>query len=65
IEIHDTGLQFSLYPVKPNLETYYLKQEGVLMMRIGDFDWATFNKYNALISKINTMGKTPSKGDFQ
>lgn len=65
IETHDTGLQFSLYPVKPNLEAYYLKQEGVLMMRIGAFDWATFNKYHALISKINTMGKTPSKEDFQ
>lgn len=64
IETHDTGLQFSLYPVKPNLEAYYLKQ-GILMMKIGAFDWATFNKYHALISTINTMGKTPSKEDFR
>ena len=64
IETHYAGLQFSLYPVKPNLEAYYLKQ-GVLMMKIGAFDWATFNKYHALISTINTMGKTPNKEDFQ
>lgn len=64
IETHDNGLQFSLYPVKPNLEAYYLKQ-GILMMRIGAYDWATFNKYHALISTINTMGKTPSKEDFR
>lgn len=63
IETHDTGVQFSLYPVTPNLEAYYLKQ-GILMMRIGSYDWATFDKYHAMISKINTMGKTPSKEDF-
>ncbi|MBP1736127.1 MAG: hypothetical protein H6Q60_8 [Oscillospiraceae bacterium] len=43
-EFH-SGVQFSLYTVERNIESYYLGY-GFLPMRIGSYDWYAYSKYN-------------------
>lgn len=50
IESPEPELRFSLYPTDPTLETYYL-QYRYLIMKIGPFDWATYNRFESQISK--------------
>lgn len=50
IESPEPEIRFSLYPVKPSIEKYYL-QQSFLIMSIGAFDWKTYNKYESQISK--------------
>lgn len=50
IESPEPELRFSLYPTAPTLEAYYLKYR-YLIMKIGPFDWATYNRFESQISK--------------
>lgn len=50
IESPEPELRFSLYPTTPTLEAYYL-QHRYLLMKIGPFDWATYNRFESQISK--------------
>ncbi|WP_027627199.1 hypothetical protein [Ruminiclostridium cellobioparum] len=50
VESPEPELRFSLYPTVPTLEAYYL-QHRYLIMKIGPFDWAIYNRFESQISK--------------